>query len=293
MSGWLTHFFIWVCRGLSYLPWGLIVGLSNGVGFLLWHLAVPRRKIALRNLELCFPEWTLSKREEVAKAHFRAFVRSFFDRFVLWHHPEAAVKNFVRIEGLEIFQKHLGRPMILLAPHFLGMDAGGMRLQMEAGMASMYAKQKNEVFNEEMTQGRMRFNGATMLLRTDGIRPALRLIKNGMPFYLLPDMDLGDRDALFVPFFGVEAATVTSMARLAAAAKAVVIPVVTHLTDTGYMTTVHPAWEDYPGDDIAVATLKMNQFIESEVLKFPEQYLWTHKRFKTRPAGEASVYSEL
>jgi Kdo2-lipid IVA lauroyltransferase/acyltransferase len=109
----------------------------------------------------------------------------------------------------------------------------------------------------------------------------------------LPDMDLGDRDALFVPFFGVEAATVTSMARLAAAAKAVVIPVVTHLTDTGYMTTVHPAWEDYPGDDIALATLKMNQFIESEVLKFPEQYLWTHKRFKTRPAGEASVYSEL
>jgi Kdo2-lipid IVA lauroyltransferase/acyltransferase len=290
MNAALTYFFIYVCRAISYLPRSIVAALSDAIGWLLWLLAAPRRKIALKNLELCFPDWPAEKRTRIAKAHFNVFVRSFFDRFALWHHSEKAIKALVELRGLDVFQKHLGRPMILLAPHFLGMDAGGMRLQMEASMASMYAKQKNEVFNDEMNQGRMRFNGATMLLRTDGIRPALRLIKQGTPFYFLPDMDLGDRDALFVPFFGVPAATVSSMARLAAATKAVVIPIVTHLTRNGYVTTLHPAWEDYPGDDIEAATLRMNQFIEQEVLKFPEQYLWTHKRFKTRPPGATSFY---
>jgi Kdo2-lipid IVA lauroyltransferase/acyltransferase len=286
----VTRFFIFICRLLSYLPRSVVNAMGDVVGSIAWHLAKPRRRIALRNLSLCFPDWTEQRRVAVAKAHFKAFSRSFFDRFVLWYHSEAAVKAFVQIDGWEYFKAFEGKPIILLAPHFLGMDAGGTRFQVESNVASMYARQKNPVFDEVMTKGRSRFNKVTMLLRTDGIRPALRLIKQGTPFYFLPDMDLGERDALFVPFFGVPAATVTSVARLAAATGAVVIPMITTLTKTGYVAKFYPAWENFPGDDIEAATLKMNQFIEQEVLKYPEQYLWTHKRFKTRPPGQPSLY---
>jgi Kdo2-lipid IVA lauroyltransferase/acyltransferase len=286
----VTRFFLAICQGLSYLPYSLIRALSQVIGTILWHGAGARRKIALRNLALCFPEWSDEKRQSVAKAHFKEFVRSFFDRFILWHHSADAIKKFVRLEGLENLTKHAGKPVILLAPHFLGMDAGGMRLQIEMTLASMYAKQKNPIFNRAMTQGRMRFNNATMLLRTEGVRPAMRIIKKGTPFYLLPDMDLGPKDAVFVPFFGVPAATVTTVARLALATNAVVIPIITEQTAYGYIARIGPAWENYPGVDVEAATLAMNRFIEKEVAKFPEQYLWTHKRFKTRPLGAPSVY---
>ncbi len=261
------------------------------LGQLLWWFAIPRKKIALRNLDLCFPNWSKHKKREVAKAHFRAFSQSLLDRFVLWYHPIESIKALVHVEGWEHFLKFKGKPVILLAPHFLGMDAGGTRFQIESDVASMYAAQKNAEFDKVMFEGRKRFNKVTMLLRNDGIRPALRLLKQGTPFYFLPDMDLGERDAVFVPFFGVLAATVTSVARLASATNAVVIPVITRLTPNGYVSTFHPAWDSFPGDDMQSATARMNQFIEQEVLKAPEQYLWTHKRFKTRPAGEPSLYN--
>jgi Kdo2-lipid IVA lauroyltransferase/acyltransferase len=180
--------------------------------------------------------------------------------------------------------------VILLAPHFCGIDAGGIRFQLESGFASMYANQKSRLLTEVMTAGRSRFNGARMFVRNDGLRPAIRAILNGVPFYFLPDMDLGPRDAVFVPFFGVPAATVTSVARLARLTGAVVIPLVTQMTESGYVARFYPAWIDYPGDDIEAATLRMNQFIEQRVDEMPAQYLWSHKRFKTRPPGAASVY---
>jgi len=154
----------------------------------------------------------------------------------------------------------------------------------------MYANQKSQVLTEAMTRGRSRLGGAKMLLRNDGLRPALRLIRQGVPFYFLPDMDLGPRDALFVPFFGVPAATVPSLARLAELTGAVVVPVVTRMTPRGYVAQIHPAWTNFPGDDPLAATRRMNTFIEQCVLQMPEQYLWSHKRFKTRPAGQADPY---
>jgi KDO2-lipid IV(A) lauroyltransferase len=180
--------------------------------------------------------------------------------------------------------------VIVLAPHFVGIDAGGIRLLLEhPRLASMYARQKSAVLNDAMTRGRSRFHG-TMLLRNEGLRPAVRWLRDGGAFYFLPDMDLGARDALFVPFFGVSAATVTSVARLARLTGAVVVPLVTRMTDRGYVGVFHPGWTDYPVDDLDAATRQMNVFIEARVLDMPEQYLWTHRRFKTRPPGEASPY---
>jgi KDO2-lipid IV(A) lauroyltransferase len=172
----------------------------------------------------------------------------------------------------------------------VGLDAGGTRLTLDRQCISMFANQKNKVFNAAMREGRSRFNDAVLLSRQEGLRTAIRMMREGVPFYFLPDMDLGPRDSVFVPFFGVPAATVTSVARLAQMTKAVVIPCVTEMTDDGYVARLYPAWADYPGDDLVAATERMNQFIEARVIEMPAQYLWTHKRFKTRPPGERDFY---
>jgi len=287
----LTHLALALLRAVSKLPYPVLRRLGKFGGAIAWRLAGDRRRVALRNLELCFPQWSEARRNAVARAHFRYFVRSFLDRFVLWHAPVARVRALCRLEGVEHYQAHRGRPVILLAPHFVGCDAGGARMFFETPIVSMYARQKNRVFDAAMTRGRTRLPGASMVLRTDGLRAAVRALRSGTPFYFLPDMDLGARDALFVPFFGVPAATVASVARLARLTGAVVVPCVTRMTDDGYVVQLYPAWESFPGDDLYAATRRMNAFIEERVLEMPAQYLWSHRRFKTRPPGEPGLYA--
>jgi KDO2-lipid IV(A) lauroyltransferase len=290
MSEPLVRFALLLMRAVSRLPYPVVRRLGEFAGSLAWVLAVPRRRVARVNLRLCFPQWSEAQRRAVARGHFRYFMRSFFDRFIFWYGAPERIRRLCRLEGIEHFEPHRGRPVIVLAPHFVGLDAGGIRLSLEAQCASMYAAQKSRALTEAMTQGRMRFNDGRLLLRTDGLRPAVKALREGLPFYFLPDMDLGARDAVFVPFFGVPAATVTSVARLARITGAVVVPLVTTMTDDGYVARFYPAWQDFPGEDLAAATRRMNAFVEERVLEMPAQYLWSHKRFKTRPPGEAKPY---
>lgn len=290
MSESVVRFALLLMRAVSRLPYPVVRRLGEFAGSLAWVLAVPRRRVARVNLRLCFPHWSEAQRRAVARGHFRYFMRSFFDRFIFWYGAPERIRRLCRLEGIEHFEPHRGRPVIVLAPHFVGLDAGGIRLSLEAQCASMYAAQKSRALTEAMTQGRMRFNNGRLLLRTEGLRPAVKALRDGLPFYFLPDMDLGARDAVFVPFFGVPAATVTSVARLARITGAVVVPLVTTMADDGYVARFYPAWQDFPGDDLAAATRRMNAFIEERVLEMPDQYLWSHKRFKTRPPGEAKPY---
>jgi KDO2-lipid IV(A) lauroyltransferase len=290
MSESVVRFALLLMRAVSRLPYPVVRRLGEFAGSLAWVLAVPRRRVARVNLRLCFPHWSEAQRRAVARGHFRYFMLSFFDRFIFWYGAPERIRRLCRLEGIEHFEPHRGRPVIVLAPHFVGLDAGGIRLSLEAQCASMYAAQKSRALTEAMTQGRMRFNNGRLLLRTEGLRPAVKALRDGLPFYFLPDMDLGARDAVFVPFFGVPAATVTSVARLARITGAVVVPLVTTMADDGYVARFYPAWQDFPGDDLAAATRRMNAFIEERVLEMPAQYLWSHKRFKTRPPGEAKPY---
>ena len=290
MSAPLVRFALLLMRAVSRLPYPVVRRLGEFAGSLAWVLAVPRRRVARVNLRLCFPQWSEAQRRAVARGHFRYFMRSFFDRFIFWYGAPERIRRLCRLEGIEHFEPHRGRPVIVLAPHFVGLDAGGIRLSLEAQCASMYAAQKSRALTEATAQGRMRFNDGRLLLRTDGLRPAVKALREGLPFYFLPDMDLGARDAVFVPFFGVPAATVTSVARLARITGAVVVPLVTTMTDDGYVARFYPAWQDFPGEDLAAATRRMNAFVEERVLEMPAQYLWSHKRFKTRPPGEAKPY---
>jgi KDO2-lipid IV(A) lauroyltransferase len=286
-----TRIGLWVLTAVSRLPLALLRPLGRQIGTLAWWLARPRRHVTLVNLRMCFPDMPERERRRLGRRHFQWFMCSILERFIIWFGPAERVASLVRIEEGHHFEALRGKPVIILAPHFVALDAGGLRLAMDSRFVTMYQRQKNPVVDAAMRRGRERFPGV-VLSRQQGVRAAIRHLRAGIPFYFLPDIDLGMRDAVFVPFFGVAAATVTATARLAQLSGATVLPFVTLLTPGGYVGRFYPPWEDFPGDDIEAATRRMNAFIEDRVREAPAQYLWSHKRFKTRPPGEPSPYRD-
>jgi KDO2-lipid IV(A) lauroyltransferase len=280
---------IWL---LHFLPLSVQAALGRGLGRFFFLLGRRRRRIALINLRLCFPQMTEEARVVLAKAHFAAFGRSFLERGILWWAPEKRIRRLVRVEGEEHLAAAAGTPVILLTPHFVGLDMGWTRLTCDHDMVSIYANQRNFYFNAALLHGRERFGKSALLSRQAGIRPAIRAMQKGLPFYYLPDMDYGQRDTIFVPFFGYPAATITGVSRLARICGAKVIPCVTKMLDggEGYVVKLYPAWDNFPGADIESDTRRMNAFIEERVMEMPEQYYWVHRRFKTRPPGENHPY---
>ena len=288
----LTRFALGLIWLVHRLPFGAIARIGRGIGWLGYWLATPRRSVVLTNLRLCFPEMSEPDRIALARHHFSALGRSFLERGILWHASRERVLRFVRLEDVEHFAAVSGQPVVLLAPHFVGLDMGGIRFAAMWKAGSMYGKQKNPALDAAMRRGRERFGEPILFSRQDGIRPVVRALRDGIPFYYLPDMDLGPRESIFVPFFGVQTATVPALARLAHVSKARVVPIVTRqLPDgEGYAAKFYPAWENFPTGNIEADTQRMNEFIEARVREMPEQYYWVHKRFKTRPPGEARFY---
>ena len=283
--------FMWL---LHWLPLPILGRFGAGIGNILFLVMGPRREIALTNLRLCMPELTEQQRRTLVRQHFQAYSRSVWERSILWWASEARLNRLIKKVPAFPGQQIASKPTILLCPHFVCLDVAGAATAMEIEASSMYVQQKNAVFDKALRDGRSRFKPSRLFTRQDGIKTILRALRDGLPYFMLPDMDFGEKDAEFVPFFGVPAATLTATARLALAARAQVIPVIaTFLTNyQGWKVTYYPPWDDYPGDDITAATRRMNEFIEERVREAPAEYFWTHKRFKTRPAGEASFYHQ-
>lgn len=275
---------------LQWLPFPLLAACGRLFGRLFHALGRQRRHIALTNLGLCFPALDDAQKSALARRHFELFGRSFLERGFLWWASPQRIRRHVRIAGGERLAALKDRPLILLVPHFVGLDAAWTRLSMEHDMSGIYANQKNPAFNATLYKGRARFGNAIMLSRQDGTRRGIKAIKAGYPFFYLPDMDYGARDTIFVPFFGVPAATITGLSRLARLTGATVLPVIARMTADGYIIEIGAAWQDFPGADLAADTRRMNAFIEREIEAMPEQYFWLHKRFKTRPPGEQKLY---
>ena len=286
----MTTLALLLMRALHWLPLPLLRAAGSALGALLFVIAGERRRVAQTNLALCFPDLDAARRNALVRATFRAFCCSVVDRAILWHSPAARIRALVQLTGEAHLERLAGQPLILLAPHFVGLDAAWARLSLDRRMVSMYARQKNAAFNHALKAGRTRFNNPVLLSRQEGVRGILRELSNGLPLYYLPDMDFGPRDAVFAPFFGVPAATVTAVSRMARLANAVVVPVVTRMTRRGYEVTIHAPWDGYPGASDADDAGRMNAFIETQVRANPEQYHWLHKRFKTRPPGLARLY---
>lgn len=277
---------------LHFLPLRLIAAIGNALGATLFWLIPERRRVTRINLERCFPHMAPAARERLARAHFRAFCRSFVDRAVLWWGSRERIERMIRIEGLEHLRALGGAPAILFVPHFAGLDAGLTRLVCETRVAGIYANPKEPALGEWLRRGRGRFGNLKQISRQEGVRAGIPWIRKGWPFYYLPDQDYGPRGALFVPFFGVPAATMPGLSRIARITGAKVLPCVTRMLagGKGYVLTIEPPWDNFPTRDLAADTRRMNEYIERRVLQMPEQYLWMHKRFKTRPAGEARFY---
>ena len=288
----MVRFGLFCIRLLHVLPLALLAAVGNALGTLLYVLAAPRRRVVLLNLGFCFPELDASARRRLARRHFRAFARSVLEHGILWWGSKARVQRLVAVEGLEHWRSLGDRPVILLAPHFVGLDMGGIRLAAEFRLNSVYSRTKDAAFDAMLIHGRTRFGQTTLFARQDGIRPMVRSLKGGEPFYYLPDMDLGPRDSVFAPFFGKPAATITGLSRIAQLTGAAVVPCITRQLPggAGYVVRLYPAWENFPGGDLEADAVRMNAFIEARVREMPEQYYWLHKRFKTRPAGEANPY---
>jgi Kdo2-lipid IVA lauroyltransferase/acyltransferase len=286
----LALFAMWL---LHWLPLPALAACGRLFGSLFYTFGHRRRHIALTNLSLCFPQLGEAEKSALARRHFEVFGRSLLERGLLWWAPAERIQRLVAVEGMGRLEALKGGPLILLVPHFVGLDMSWTRLSMEHDMSGIYASQNDPVFNAVLYRGRARFGKPVMLSRQDSTRKGVKAMKAGMPFFYLPDMDYGRRDAIFVPFFGVPAATITGLSRLARMTGAAVLPVVTRMTDTGYVVEIGEAWTDYPAqgeNGIQTDTRRMNAFIEAEILKMPEQYYWLHRRFKTRPPGENRPY---
>jgi Kdo2-lipid IVA lauroyltransferase/acyltransferase len=277
---------------LHWLPLPLLGRIGEAVGSLLFVLVRSRRHIALTNLRLCMPALSEAERKAIAKQHFQAYTRSVLERGLLWWAPTARLDKLIKIEPGVPLEQFAAGPTIVLCPHFVSLDVAGVAVGRATSLCSIYTRQQNRVFDEALRRGRSRFLPVRLFSRGEGVKPIIRALREGLPFFMLPDMDFGERDSEFVPFFGIPAATLTAPARIAAATGAKVIPVIaTYLPNyQGWKVKFYPAWENYPGDDLLAATRQMNAFIEARVLEAPAEYFWTHKRFKTRPPGVPSVY---
>jgi KDO2-lipid IV(A) lauroyltransferase len=283
---------LWV---FHWLPLGAQAAVGRGLGRLLYRVAGSRRRIALRNLELCFPQMPGPERERLARAHFEWAARSILERGLLWYASPERLKRLIQVEGeIGFAEQHPDRPVMWLVPHFVALELAGTASQLfqQRTVVTMYQTQSNPVFDRALREGRRRFRRGTLFPRSERVTALLRTIREGMVFLNLPDMDFGARDAGFVPFFGVPAATLLAPSRLARSLGMAVQPVITEMLPggQGYRVRYLPPWTDFPTDDALADTLRMNRFIEGEILKNPAQYLWVHKRFKTRPPGEPSLY---
>lgn len=277
---------------LHWLPLPILGRLGEGIGDLLFVLVKKRRNIALTNLAICMPELSAEQRTELARRHFAAYARSVLERGILWWGSEKRLRRLIQVEPRVPLDQIAAGPVILLCPHFVCLDVAGVAVMLESSLCSIYTRQQSRVFDEALRKGRSRFRPIRLFSRADGVKPIIRAMREGLPFFMLPDMDFGAKDAEFVDFFGKPASTLTAPARIAAATGAALIPVVANYLPNyqGWKVTFHEAWKDYPGPDILEATRRMNAFIEQRVLEAPAEYFWAHKRFKTRPPGQAGVY---
>jgi KDO2-lipid IV(A) lauroyltransferase len=278
-------------RALARLPLSWVRALGWLFGWALYLLVVPRRRVVRRNLALCFPELPTPYLKGLEPKIFINFAQAWLDRGWLWHAPREVVAQRLNLTGA-VHELDGDAPTVIFAPHFMGMDAGGIALMLGVPRqyTSIYTDQSNKVVDAWMLRGRQRFGVMRMFNRTNGVREIASSLKSGQPLYLLPDMDFGDKGAEFVSFFGIVTATVPSLSRFARLGGAKVVPVVTRLTKTGYDVQVLPAWQNFPTADMHADTLRMNAELEGYIRSMPDQYYWVHKRFKTRPPGAPELY---
>lgn len=290
---WLGLGLLWL---LTLLPYRVLLGLGRVLGKLFYLAAGSRRRIAARNLELCFPDWTKAQREAVLKENFASMGIAFFEMAISWWWPAKRLAKLAHIEGLEHLNavQEAGHGAILMAAHFTTLEIGAALLGQVHTIDGMYREHANPVFDFVQRRGRERHNADATAIEREDVRAMLKVLRQGRAIWYAPDQDYGAKQSLFAPLFGQTAATVTATTKFARLGRAKVVPLTQErlANGQGYRLRIHPALEDFPGESELADCVRINQWVEEVVSACPEQYLWAHRRFKTRPDGAPSLYKK-
>jgi KDO2-lipid IV(A) lauroyltransferase len=292
---WLTWIGLGVLKATTWLPHSLRMAFGAGLGRLFLALGKRRRNIARINLELCFPELDPTTREEWLRAHFQSMGKGLLEFGFAWWGPADVLKNQCRLEGKAHLLKALGqgKGVILFAAHFTGLELGGSFMGLhapEVTFNAMYRPNENPLLDRTVYSRRSRF-GINFIPRDD-VRSMLRALQRGEVVWYAGDQNYGLKNSVFAEFFGIPAATNTALSRLAAKTGAQVLPFFPYRLsdDSGYVIEIAPPLEAFPSDDPALDATRLNGIIETWVRRAPDQYFWSHRRFKDRPDGEARFY---
>jgi len=287
----------WILIGLmklgAKLPFTVQVFIGIGIGKLLYLILTRFRKIAFVNISRCYPTKSLSEVEDLVKQNFEAIGISIFETANAYFGSNDKIQKLITIHNEHYLSDALNKKqsVILLSGHFMPLMLGGRALLLKHTIANIYRPQNNELFDEVMRKVFVD-NGAVMI-KTKDIRAMMKALKGGLPIWYAPDQDLGEKNSIFAPFFNIQTATISATARLAKTPNTVVIPFFFIRSSSGYTMNFEPPLNDYPNDDAVENASRTNQILQNQILKAPEQYLWIHKRFKTRPEGEASFYQDI
>ncbi len=292
MTLWFSRQWVKLIKSLRHLSPVNRDRLAGALAWVLWLVIPKRRHVTLTNLKLCFPDMTEAERKALARRVYGRLARAALDHGVLWEGSAEEIRKFVTFEGLDGLLNTVGEPVIVVAPHFVGLDAAGIALNTYVRGVSLYQKQSNPVWDEAVLAGRKRFSDPVLIAKSDAndLRPIIRAMREGLPFYYLPDMDHGEKNSIFVPFFGVSAATIPMVSRLAKLMRAKVFWCIATMTDSGYHVILSEPWQAFPTNNPEADTLRINRELEDWIRAYPDQYFWVHRRFKTRPNGEAPLY---
>lgn len=278
---WLGLACLWL---LVQLPWQVQMWLGKQLGLLLFKTLKRRRYICCVNLELAFPELSPEQRAKLNRQHFISMGQGLFETALSWWGNEKRLSELAFLEGLEHLKNaHQQGGVILLSAHFTSLELGGRLLAPYLPLHVVYRPHQNPVIEQQVAKIRSKRYGQA--ISRDQIRTMVQSLKQGFPVWYAQDQHFDQKSSLFIPFFGVEAATNTATSRLASLGHAKIVPFFTVRQANGYLLRFLPALEDFPSESVHTDTARINQIIEQQVREFPEQYLWTHRRFKTSPDG--------
>ncbi|AEX53900.1 kdo(2)-lipid IV(A) palmitoleoyltransferase [Rahnella aquatilis] len=290
---WLTWFGLGVLFLLVQLPYPVLNRLGIWLGRTSMRFLKRRVSITRRNLQLCFPDLPSDQVEARIISNFESLGMGLLETGMAWFWSDARVKRWFDVSGLHNLKKaqENKQGVLVIGVHFMSLELGGRAMGLCQPMMAMYRPHNNKAMEFVQTWGRMRSNKA-MLDRKD-LRGMVHALKKGEAVWFAPDQDYGPRGSVFAPLFAVDQAATTSgtfmLARLAKPALVTVV-LVRKAGGTGYELVIQPQLQDYPIDDEMAAAAYMNRVIEKEIMRAPDQYLWLHRRFKTRPAGAPSLY---
>ena len=279
---------------LSLLPYKLLVSIGYGLGFIAARLPGDRNRVVKTNLQLCFPDLNENEINDLSKKHWRLLGRSLVEKSIIWLGSENQLSRMIEVRSAVDLTSR--KPRILVNMHFTGIEGSIILSALAKRMnwprtSGFFQRMKNPFFNQKIIAWRNRFGGNS-IDRQGNAKTIIREIRNGDFIIIAPDIDLGLKDSEFVPFFGIQTNTITTISRLAAITGADVCMMVTSLKEdeSGYLCEISKPLENFPGVDPKTDTARLNQYFEKEIRLRPAEYYWVHKRFKNRPHDEANPY---